>query len=171
MKRRRNAASRHRRSVPFSRRCPGPNDQKGEEGMRIVRTIGFALILSVLAARGHGVYTQAPAAQGSPSSTRFQIEGASIGDVHRAIQRGQITCRGVVEAYRNAHRHTTAAATSWSPRTTCPAICRTPTNTRRRLPRLPVFQLARRCCRQGNEGDAGQTSRRDAGRIGSGGLA
>ena len=36
--------------------------------MRIVRTIGFALILSVLAARGPGVYTQAPAAQGSPSS-------------------------------------------------------------------------------------------------------
>jgi hypothetical protein len=67
--------------------------------MRIVRTIGFALILSVLAARGPGVSTQAPAAQGSPSSTRFQIEGASIGDVHRAIQRGQITCRGVVEAY------------------------------------------------------------------------
>ena len=33
--------------------------------------------------------------------TPFQLEEATIADVHRAIQAGEITCRGLVEAYIN----------------------------------------------------------------------
>src|SRR5688572_8643498 len=35
----------------------------------------------------------------SPQSGTFRIEEATISDMHRAIQAGQITCAGVVQAY------------------------------------------------------------------------
>ena len=33
--------------------------------------------------------------------TQFKLEEATIGDIHRAIQEGQITCQGLVQAYIN----------------------------------------------------------------------
>ena len=35
----------------------------------------------------------------SPQSEAFRIEEASISDMHRAIQSGQVTCTGIVQAY------------------------------------------------------------------------
>ena len=35
----------------------------------------------------------------APQQAPFELVEATIGDVHRAIQQGQITCRGLVEAY------------------------------------------------------------------------
>src|SRR5436190_17896879 len=37
-------------------------------------------------------------------SWRFQLEEATIDDVHRAIKEGQITCQGLVQAYLNRAR-------------------------------------------------------------------
>ncbi len=51
----------------------------------------FFLVLSILA--GNGV----SAAQ----QFRFHLQEATIDDVHRAIQEGQITCRGLVQLYLN----------------------------------------------------------------------
>jgi len=48
-----------------------------------------ALVLGLLAS-GDGVQSQ---------TSRFQIEEATIADVHRAIQEGRTTCRGIVQAY------------------------------------------------------------------------
>jgi amidase len=36
---------------------------------------------------------------GPPRTVRFHVEEATIVDVHRAIQQGQTTCRGIVESY------------------------------------------------------------------------
>src|SRR5881628_1381698 len=36
---------------------------------------------------------------GAPQQLQFELVEATISDVHRAIQQGQITCRGLVEAY------------------------------------------------------------------------
>ena len=40
-------------------------------------------------------------AECAAQQTRFHLQEATIADVHRAIQTGQITCRGLVEAYLN----------------------------------------------------------------------
>src|SRR5256712_5747022 len=52
--------------------------------MLIARAIAFLLTVGAV------VRAQAP---------RFSLEEATIADVHRAIQAGQITCRGLVQAY------------------------------------------------------------------------
>src|SRR3989442_16005879 len=52
--------------------------------MLIARAIAFLLTVGAV------VRAQAP---------RFSLEEATIADVHRAIQAGQITCRGLVHAY------------------------------------------------------------------------
>jgi amidase len=57
--------------------------------MSLTRTTLLAGALSVLAA-GAVVHSQ---------DGRFQIEEASIADLHRAIQEGRTTCRGIVQAY------------------------------------------------------------------------
>src|SRR5438128_1530292 len=36
---------------------------------------------------------------GAPQQLQFELVEATISDAHRAIQQGQITCRGLVEAY------------------------------------------------------------------------
>ena len=45
------------------------------------------------------------------SSDRFRIEEATIEGIHRAIQRGQISCQGVVQAYVDRARAYTGACT------------------------------------------------------------
>ncbi len=52
-------------------------------------------VLLVLALAG--LPLQSPSAQ--TQRGRFQLEEATIADVHRAIQTGQLTCRGFVQAY------------------------------------------------------------------------
>jgi Asp-tRNA(Asn)/Glu-tRNA(Gln) amidotransferase A subunit family amidase len=56
----------------------------------------LALVAGVLATSGT-VRTQTPA-------FRFHLVEATIADVHRAIREGQITCRGLIEAYVNRAR-------------------------------------------------------------------
>ena len=51
-------------------------------------------VLIIAGAVGLPMFREAQS-QGAP----FRIEEATIADVHRAIQAGQITCRGIVEAY------------------------------------------------------------------------
>ena len=63
--------------------------------MSFVRTgLPIAVILSALGADVH-----AQAQQSTPF--RFRLMEATIPDVHRAIQAGQISCRGLVQAYIN----------------------------------------------------------------------
>jgi amidase len=58
--------------------------------------VGLVAALAVLAG---------PAAPSAQIATwRFQLEEATIDDVHRAIKEGQITCQGLVQAYLNRAR-------------------------------------------------------------------
>jgi len=67
-------------------------------------------VLLVLALVGLPLRSQRVQTQGG----RFQLEEATIADVHRAIQAGRLTCRGLVEAYidRAKRRHADAAASA-----------------------------------------------------------
>src|SRR5688572_9210160 len=58
--------------------------------MSIRRVTYVALLLCVLAVQGHEAQTPA---------FRFQLEEATIADVHRGIQTGQLSCRALVQAY------------------------------------------------------------------------
>jgi amidase len=55
----------------------------------------FLAVLASLAAAGLPLQSQAVKSEGD----RFRLEEATIADVHRAIQSGQITCRAFVQAY------------------------------------------------------------------------
>jgi Asp-tRNA(Asn)/Glu-tRNA(Gln) amidotransferase A subunit family amidase len=61
---------------------------------RILYILPSVLVVAALA----GLYLVRPQSAQSQES-RFQIVEATITDVHRAIRQGQITCRGLVEAY------------------------------------------------------------------------
>src|SRR3954469_206519 len=61
--------------------------------MSVART-GFIVAIALSAIGGGKAHPQAP----------FHLLEATIPDVHRAIQGGQITCRGLVEAYLNRAR-------------------------------------------------------------------
>src|SRR5262249_1769391 len=65
------------------------NSKTAEGDMYVVRT-GF-IVAVLLSAVG------APEAYAQP----FHLLEATIPEVHRAIQEGQVTCRGLVEAYLN----------------------------------------------------------------------
>ena len=58
--------------------------------MSFKRTIGGVALFGLLAVGSDRVHSQAG---------RFQIEEATIADVHRAIQEGQTTCRYIVQGY------------------------------------------------------------------------
>ena len=65
--------------------------------MSIVKTTFCILVLSILAVSGDRAQTQA-------QPFRFHLQEATIADVHRAIQEGQISCRALVQAYINRAR-------------------------------------------------------------------
>src|SRR5262245_8931134 len=65
--------------------------------MSIARMTLLVLALSILAARGDRVHAQ-------PQPFRFHLIEATIADVQRGIQEGQITCRAFVQAYVNRAR-------------------------------------------------------------------
>src|SRR5262245_39755904 len=63
--------------------------------MSFARTgLFIAVALGALGVSGHALNAQTP-------PFRFQLMEATIPDVHRAIQEGQITCRSLVQAYLN----------------------------------------------------------------------
>src|SRR5881397_1036388 len=61
------------------------------------RNMTHTSILSAIATAGLLVALTPAAARSQ--ATEFHIEEASISDLHRAIQNGQVTCRDIVQAY------------------------------------------------------------------------
>src|ERR1035437_3800348 len=62
-------------------------------------------VILVFGVVGAGGYAHSrPRGSVQPQGFRFHLEEATIADVHRAIQSGQITCRGLVQAYLNRAR-------------------------------------------------------------------
>ena len=57
----------------------------------------FVVMMLCLAVSGNRVHSQQPPFQ-------FHLVEATIADVHRAIQGGQLTCRALVQAYINRAR-------------------------------------------------------------------
>ena len=67
--------------------------------MSIARIAGYSLaLLSLLAISGDRVHTQ------QPPPFQFHLFEATIADVHRGIQQGQVSCRALVQAYINRAR-------------------------------------------------------------------
>src|SRR5512134_1729336 len=67
--------------------------------MSIGKGIGFIVAPALLVAALVGVPLLRSQGVTSQPSSRFELVEATIADVHRAIQQGQITCRGLVDAY------------------------------------------------------------------------
>jgi amidase len=57
--------------------------------MRTLRMVGLFVVVSSVA----------PSGAGQPQEFRFALHEATIADVHRGIQSGQVTCQGIVQAY------------------------------------------------------------------------
>ena len=68
--------------------------------MRLATTAFGVLLVSLVAVSGD----RAAGQQGQPQPFQFHLMEATIPDVHRAIQEGQITCRALVQAYVNRAR-------------------------------------------------------------------
>ena len=65
--------------------------------MSLARIALFVLVPGLLAIKGDRTHAQA-------QPFRFHVMEATIADVHRAIREGQISCRGLVQAYINRAR-------------------------------------------------------------------
>src|SRR5688572_9449931 len=68
--------------------------------MRLANMAFAVLLLSLVAVSGDRAHGQ----QGQPAPFQFHLMEATIPDVHRAIQEGQLTCRALVQAYINRAR-------------------------------------------------------------------
>ncbi len=66
--------------------------------MSIARIVGSTVVLSLVAIGGDRVHTQ------QPPPLQFHLLEATIADVHRGIQQGQVSCRALVQAYINRAR-------------------------------------------------------------------
>src|SRR5918996_5249102 len=66
--------------------------------MSIARIVGCSVALSLVATSGDRVHTQ------QPPPFQFHLVEATIADVHRGIQLGQVSCRALVQAYINRAR-------------------------------------------------------------------
>src|SRR5688572_27636441 len=69
--------------------------------MSLARIVGGAIVLSLVVVGGDRVHTQQSA---SSQTFQFHLLEATIADVHRGIQGGQLTCRALVQAYINRAR-------------------------------------------------------------------
>ena len=56
--------------------------------------LAAAIVAAGVIARLAAAHTTAPALQARARATSFHVEEATIDDLHRAIQRGDTTCRG-----------------------------------------------------------------------------
>src|SRR5476649_135975 len=70
---------------------------------RIVLKAG-AIAIAVGAVAGAGDRLLLQTARAQAQAFRFQLEEATIDDVHRAIRERQVTCRSVVQSYINRAR-------------------------------------------------------------------
>lgn len=66
--------------------------------MSFARIAGVPLVLGLLAGTGDRAYTR------QPPPFQFHLLEATIPDVHRGIQEGQLSCRALVQAYINRAR-------------------------------------------------------------------
>ncbi len=115
--------------------------------MSFTRTGFFlALMLSVLVLSGTGLHSQ---------TLPFHLMEASIPDVHRAIREGQITCRGLVQAYINRARAYNG---------TCNRLV-TEDMASTFLPNYSVYQAAVRATAERPDGDPGKTPPIEFGRM------
>ena len=105
--------------------------------MSILRATLFAVVLAALAV-AHTVQSQ---------ESPFQLVEATIADVHRAIQQGQMTCRGLVEAYVSRARAYNGVSDRLVTRDGSP-VKAVPGTVRARAPlEFPTETVAsRRCC-------------------------
>src|SRR5262245_20646702 len=111
--------------------------------MSVVRT-GF-IVAAMLSAIGAGEAYAQP----------FHLMEATIPDVHRAIQEGQITCRGLVEAYLNRARAYNG---------TCNALV-TEENVTRFLPNYAEYKAAVEATLSRPDGDPAKTPPIEFGRV------
>src|SRR3954447_5657792 len=112
--------------------------------MSVARTA--SLIAVALSALGAGAaYAQTP----------FHLMEATIPDVHRAIQQGQISCRGLVEAYLNRARAYNG---------TCNALV-TEDNVTRFLPNYAEYKAAVEATLGRADGDPAKTPPIEFGRM------
>jgi amidase len=65
----------------------------------VVLALVAAAVMSGGVTAGQPVAAQGAATSRARPSARFTVEEATIADVHRAIQRGDTTCKAIVEAY------------------------------------------------------------------------
>ena len=99
----RQAGDSHRQQIAFHKRQGGsPLDPPATSGERHVDE-------EIRTAVDHHRDSWQPAVtgvQGQAQATpfRFKLQDATIADVHRAIEEGQITCQGLVQAYSNRAR-------------------------------------------------------------------
>jgi Asp-tRNA(Asn)/Glu-tRNA(Gln) amidotransferase A subunit family amidase len=77
----------------------------------LLRCLAVLLIASGTAGVRAGGARAVQASATSSASSRFHVEEATIADVHRAIQRGDTTCRAVVESYVERARAYNSACT------------------------------------------------------------
>src|SRR5262249_37153261 len=117
--------------------------------MPFARTGLFITItLSALGAGGQELAAQAP-------SSQFHLMEATIPDVHRAIREGQVTCRGLVQAYLNRAKAYNG---------TCNQLV-TEDMASRFLPNYSEYKAAVAATAGLRDGDPGKTPPIDFGRI------
>jgi hypothetical protein len=120
-----------------------------EEMMSFARTGFFVTVmLSTLGAGGNELH-----AQGAPP--QFRLMEATIPDVHRGIREGQITCRGLVQAYINRAKAYNG---------TCNRLV-TEEMASTFLPNFSEYQTAMKSTAERPDGDPGKTPPVEFGRM------
>jgi amidase len=117
--------------------------------MLVARTGFFiAVVLSALGTSGAELQAQ-------PAPSQFHLMEATIPDVHRAIRQGQITCRGLVQAYINRAKAYNG---------TCNRLV-TEDMASTFLPNFSEYQAAMKSSAERRDGDPGKTPPIEFGRM------
>ena len=74
--------------------------------LKRIRTLAVATLITL-------AISSTARAQGG-DAFQFRLEEATISDVHRAIQEGQLTCLGLVEMYLDRAKAYNGVTNSWS---------------------------------------------------------
>src|SRR5256714_11017517 len=116
--------------------------------MSFARTGFFVALMLSLGAGGNELH-----AQGAPP--QFRLMEATIPDVHRAIREGQITCRGLVQAYINRAKAYNGTCNRLVTEEMAPTI----------LPNFSEYQAAMKSTAQLPDGDPAKTPPIEFGRM------
>src|SRR3954462_3033458 len=117
--------------------------------MSLTKTGCFiAIMLSALAVSGNRTRAQQPPFQ-------FHLMEATIPDVHRAIREGQITCRGLVQAYINRAKAYNGTCNRLVTEEMAPTI----------LPNFSQYQAAMKSTADRPDSDPGKTPPIEFGRM------